>query len=347
MIPLACAVWIGVAAFAWKSRRAYLQYPEMRPAGKTIGANELSIVIPARNEEANIAGALAGLRGFDTVVVDDHSEDATAEVAGRSGATVIPAHPLAAGWLGKPNACVTGAAHSAAEWLLFLDADTAVTPALPSALIAHAKTNRLDMLSAFLRQDCVSFSERALIPYAFALYFCGVSSDSVLANGQCLLVRREAYERIGGHSAVAGSVIEDVALANAFRRAGFACGIVRAGQLGSVRMYRSFAEIWRGFEKNSFRFLLADYATGIQVIAASILLTSWVPLSIAALAEGRGIVAIAAVLLPVIAFRSWYRSWWDAVLVLPAIGLFQAVALNAMAATLMRRRTLWKGRAIA
>lgn len=339
------AISLGMVVFLAKSRRAYLRYPELtaEPMG---GEPEVTVVIPARNEADNIPRAVSGFEKCEVIVVDDASSDKTAELAIRAGARVVSADPLASGWLGKPNACVTGARFCLTPWILFVDADTHVTDGLAAALVRHAERNRLDMVSAFLRQECRSIAERSLIPYAFALYFCGVSESSVLANGQCLLFRRSTYDAMGGHAAVGGSVIEDVALARVMQERGLKTAVVRAESAGSVRMYRSFADIWNGFEKNSFRFLAEDWGDGLQVVVASILLTSYIPVLASALSAGLIGTAAAFSILPVLLLRPWYPSWKDSLLAIPALYLFQAVALNAMAATVLRRRTLWKGRAI-
>ncbi len=143
----------------------------------------------------------------------------------------------------------------------------------------------MPFVTAFLEQRCETLAEKALLPYAFALYFTGVSARAVnrpgsreaLANGQCMLFERAVYEKLGGHASVAESVVEDVALARHAKQQGIPVHVIRAEKLGHVRMYDSLSAIWRGFQKNSFRFLLLNPWSGVQVIAASILLTSWLP----------------------------------------------------------------------
>jgi hypothetical protein len=166
-----------------------------------------------------------------------------------------------------------------------------------------------------------------------------------LANGQCLLIRRKAYEKMGGHAAVAGSVIEDVALAKVAAANNLRTRVTRAEHMGNVRMYDSFGAILRGFEKNSFRFLKENPFTGVQVVIASILLTSWLPVLILLLLNHLWRQAILFGLLPTVTLFPWYRSVAAAGAPI-AIYLFQFIALNGMFKTLTGKKSLWKGREV-
>ena len=288
------------------------------------------------------------------VVVDDDSNDRTVELASKAGATVISAPPLTKGHLGKPNSCLAGARASDSTWILFADADTAYRPQFVSSLVAYARQENLQAVSVFLYQERLTFFERLLLPYAFALYFCGVSarrvnnpkSSEALANGQCLLFERGAYEFIGGHGAVSTSVIEDVALARIVKRHKMRSGVVRAERLGSVRMYDSFGAIWRGFQKNSFRFLLVNPWSALQVVTASILLTSYLPVLAWLLLDGQTWAAMAFAIVPTIVLLPWYGSLVPAILAPLAIYVFQLIALNAMLSTLFGRKAIWKDRRV-
>jgi hypothetical protein len=354
---------IGLAAaiilVLWKSRMNYLQLPSL-PISKAGAAPDLTIIVPARNEEHQIGRVVRSFPGLPVIVVDDASVDKTAAVALAAGARVIPAPPMDSRSMGKPNACAEGARNSCTKWMLFVDADTWFDPPFAASLVAYAEAVRAPFVTAFLEQRCESIAEKALLPYAFALYFTGVSARAVnnpksseaLANGQCMLFDRAFYESIGGHSAVLDSVIEDVALARHVKGKGIAPRVIRAEHLGHVRMYDSFAAIWRGFQKNSFRFLLVNPWSGVQVVLASILLTSWLPVLLLGLADypklsPAMLLAPTPVtilfLAPFLSLLAWYRGW---TIVLAPIGiyLFQIIALNGMLATLTRRATVWKGR---
>jgi cellulose synthase/poly-beta-1,6-N-acetylglucosamine synthase-like glycosyltransferase len=357
---VALAVLAASAWFLYRSRSNYLLLPEMAvvqatPSSLATYTNRLTVVIPARNEKDNIQRVVGSFAGLRVIVVDDDSTDATVVLARQAGAEVIAAPPLPTGHTGKPNACLAGARTAETDWVLFVDADTWYEPGFVPSLLHYAEHHNLEMLSCFLRQHRGSIAERVLLPYAFALYFCGVSARRVnqsgrageaLANGQCLLVRRESYWGMGGHEAVRDSVIEDVALARHARQAGLRTRVVRAEHLGHVRMYDSLAAIWRGFQKNSFRFLAANRWSGVQVVAASILLTSYLPL-IASLLVANQYAAAAVYAMGVPALLApWYGAWREAVWAPAAIYLFQLIALSGMFSALTGRKTLWKGRGV-
>jgi 4,4'-diaponeurosporenoate glycosyltransferase len=349
----------GIILMLWKSRLNYLSLPSL-PVSSAKAPIDLTVIIPARNEAHQVARAVQSFPGLAVIVVDDASSDETADVARAAGAQVLPAPAFPAGSKGKPNACAEGARHATTKWLLFVDADTWFDPPFAASIVAYAEGAGMPFVTAFLEQRCQTLAEKALLPYAFALYFTGVSARAVnnpksrqaLANGQCILFERAVHESIGGHAAVIDSVIEDVALARLAKEKGVPVRVIRAEHLGHVRMYDGFAAIWRGFQKNSFHFLLINPWSGLQVILASILLTSWLPVLLLGVTDYPHLSP--AILLtptpvtilfvaPLLSLLPWYRGW--RVILTPfAIYGFQMIALNGMFATLTRRATLWKGR---
>lgn len=352
-LAVACTISALMLYFALDSRRRYMGLPELVPANKRLDEDHV-VVIPARNEEKNIQRVVKSFPGSLVLVVDDHSADNTAELARAAGAAVRTAQPLERGWLGKPNACWTGALYTESKWILFVDADTWYEPEFLQALLLRAMREDLVALTVFPRQEYGSLAERMLLPYAFGLYFAGVNPRKVnssvhseaLANGQCLLVRRDAYEFIQGHRQVAGSVIEDVALAQIFKRHRMPVRVVRGETLAHVRMYDSLASIWSGFEKNSFRFLRINKATGLMVIAASIVMTSWLPVLAWLILLDMPLAAVLFALVPVFAWLPWYGSLTRAFLAPFAIYLFQAIAISGMFKTLFGISSEWKGRKV-
>ena len=349
-LAIAAFVATGMILFLLKSRRNYLLLPELPRVDAP--APDLTVIIPARNEEANLTRVIPSFSGSRVIVVDDASTDSTAAIARSAGAEVISAPALQMGSLGKPNACLEGARAANSEWLLFVDADTWYEPGFAASLVLYAERASLDLVSVFLRQETRTTAERIILPYAFALYFAGVSAAGVnsaesrqaLANGQCLLVRRSAYFQMGGHAAVIRSVIEDVALAAHAKAHGLRVRVLRAEHLGHVRMYENFIAIRRGFEKNSFRFLGANPATGAQVMLASILLTSYAPVLWLLLRDHHLAAAAIFALLPSLLLAPWYGGFTRALAAPAAIYTFQAIALSAMFRTLTGIRTPWKGR---
>ena len=223
---------------------------------------EISVIIPARNEEACLADCLTSLVGqagpaYEIIVVDDHSTDGTRAIAAGFPVKLISADELPQGWNGKCNAAWSGARVAKGKWLLFTDADTRHAPNSIAAGLQEAQETSADMLSYSPRQEVRGFAERALMPVIFAELattyppkdVCDPNSPVAAANGQYLLVRREAYDAVGGHAAVATTLLEDVALAKRLKQAGFTLRL-RVSDTVSTRMYRSFPQMWEGWTKN-------------------------------------------------------------------------------------------------
>jgi len=194
---------------------------------------------------------------YEIIVVDDHSTDRTREIAERFGVTVIAADPLPVGWSGKCNACWTGAKAAKGKWLLFTDADTEHEPDSIGQGLAEAEQTGAAMLSYSPKQEVHGFAERALMPVIFAELAATFrpkevsdpSSPAAAANGQYLLIHRDAYEAIGGHRAVATAILEDVELARRVKQAGFRLQF-RMSDVVRTRMYRTFGQMWEGWTKN-------------------------------------------------------------------------------------------------
>ena len=223
---------------------------------------EVSVIVPARNEESNLANCLDSLVGqsgpsYEIIVVDDHSTDRTCEIAKAFPVTVITADPLPEGWSGKCNACWSGAKVATGKWLLFTDADTRHSRDSIAQGLREAETVGAAMLSYSPKQEVHSVAERALMPVIFgelaATYrpkeVSDPNSPAAAANGQYLLVRRDAYDALGGHAAIAQAILEDVELAKRLKQAGYKLQF-RQSDAVSTRMYRSFSQMWEGWTKN-------------------------------------------------------------------------------------------------
>jgi len=231
---------------------------------------ELTVIVPARNEEDCLGTCLQSLvsqseeifelgRDWELVVVDDHSRDRTREIAGSfRGVTVLEAGKLEPGWTGKANALWTAARRARGRWLLFTDADTVHEPGDLRRALHEAERHHAGVLSYSPRQLVSGLAQRTLMP----LIFCELAlayppakvSDPAqriaAANGQFLLVEREAYRRLGGHASVADKVLEDVQLAFVAKKRRVGLRFRYAEDAVSARMYRSTGALIEGWTKN-------------------------------------------------------------------------------------------------
>lgn len=231
---------------------------------------ELTVIIPARNEEASISACLQSLtsqsedvfqlgRDWELIVVDDDSTDHTAEIArGFQGVNLMQSASLQPAWTGKASAVWTAARKARGKWLLFTDADTFHEPGDLRRGIHEAIRHRVGMLSYSPRQLVRGLAQRTLMPLVFCelalAYPPAKVSDPTqrvaAANGQFLLVEREAYRRIGGHASVHDRVLEDVELAFLAKRRGVGLRFRYAEDAVSTRMYRTVSAMIEGWTKN-------------------------------------------------------------------------------------------------
>jgi glycosyltransferase involved in cell wall biosynthesis len=229
----------------------------------------ISAIIPARNEEASIARAVKSVAAqpeiAEVIVVDDQSTDRTgailAELAVRTPKLkILHTRALPPGWVGKNYAVAMGVEVAQGDWLLFTDADTCHMPGSTRRALADAVDHNAVLVSYSPEQELGSFWERALIPFVYCRLSAKFSYARVnnpklpdaAANGQFLMVLRDVYQKVGGHAAIAGEVLEDVALARRVKQAGYQ--LYFTAPIGTVRtrMYRSFPALWQGWTKNLY-----------------------------------------------------------------------------------------------
>ncbi len=356
-----------------QARRNYQTLPEIVPAtaDPMMQAEALpgvTIIVPARNEEANLPRLLASLLRqdyplYEVIVVDDASTDDTASIArnyASDGVQLISIDGPPEGWTGKNHACWIGVGHARYPWLLFVDADTELASFALRSTISFALRRNVRALSLFPQQRCETLWERLLLPFAFQQYF--VSTDArvnerngpALGNGQYFLVQRDAYQQVGGHAANAGSIVDDAALAFTLKQNGIIAFACRGERLVSVRMYTNLQQIANGFGKNMYLYVQQAPLTGIQTALSTALASSVAMLFLDAHREKSYtlfFIALLAYAAQVLNAIPWFRYFgitlWYALLTPFSALIFLAIAINSMIHTLAGRSLAWKGRSYA
>ncbi|GCE45607.1 chlorobactene glucosyltransferase [Thermosporothrix hazakensis] len=272
---------LGVAGFYlynwWRTLPGKNDHVYPLPAGKQPAQQPfVSIIVPARNEELNIRRCVESLleqdyEHFEVIVVNDGSTDATGKILEDIGRNhpaaadrlyVLQLRDLPAGWTGKPHAMHSGAQEARGEWLLFTDADTYHQSYALRTAVNQALKERIDLYTLGVAQELPTFWEKTLMPLAYM----GISmlypprkvnnpgSPIALAAGPFILIRRKVYETLGGFARpeLCNTLVDDLMLARTVKENGYRIRFLDGRQLVSVRMYRSFREIWRGWLKNSY-----------------------------------------------------------------------------------------------
>ncbi|HYA57126.1 MAG TPA: glycosyltransferase family 2 protein [Thermoplasmata archaeon] len=337
------------------------------PPSSTIPTRrKVSVVIAARNEELDLPSTLQAILAQDypnleVVVVDGGSTDRTREIAKTFAPRVrlFEEPPLPEGWVGKNWACSVGARATDGEWVLFLDADVGTHPAAVRTVVDWAEREDASLASIGAKVEMVGFWERTVLPFFVQMvltYFRSPrvnrrDSRAALANGQFLLVRRDDYVQLGGHEAVRGLVLEDVALARRFRAAGRTLRLAWAPELARTRMYRTRAEMREGLLKNIHG---TDYSTARQLgfmvglVGLFLLPLGLLPLGVATqdpYLAGMGAFLYLALFGKHVAFtRSLGAPWIYGLLFPVAVGFYLAVVATSIRRGVRHRPIVWKGR---
>jgi glycosyltransferase involved in cell wall biosynthesis len=264
------------------------------PTATTIPAlasGSVSAIVPARNEESVIATCIESLASQpeigEILVVNDQSSDGTANVI-RGLMQKIPklrlleANDLPDGWVGKNYALWVGVQQAKGIWLLFTDADAEHEPNSAARVLQIASEQNAGLVSFSPEQITTTWYEKALIPYIYLRLANRFSYEAVndpkstaaAANGQFLMIRRDVYDQIGGHTAVAGEILEDVAIAIRAKSARHRIWFTSGKGLVRVRMYRSFEAMWQGWKKNLYRLMGGTPWTVIRETESSL---PWIP----------------------------------------------------------------------
>jgi len=271
LLQLLFAVW-NAAQLPKLGSGPVKEGPEAPPAPVVSqGTRRLSVLIPARNEADNIEDCLSSVLAssasgieMEIIVLDDSSTDGTgalAAAAGGSRVSILQGRELPEGWLGKSYACTQLAEAAAGDWLLFLDADVRLQPLALQAAISTAEAQGGGLVTGFPRQITGTWLERLVVPMMVFTVICHLpvplvrgSRDPrfVAAHGGFMLIHRDSYARCGGHAAIRGDLVDDMALARAVKRAGEPVNLADISGLVSMRMYHNAGEVWSGYRKNIY-----------------------------------------------------------------------------------------------
>ena len=333
------------------------------------GSEAMSVLIPARNEEAGIAEAVRSVLAntgveLEVVVLDDHSEDQTASIVRQiasvdSRVRLESAPELPPGWCGKQHACHVLAGHARHELLVFMDADVRLTPTGLSRMVSFVRSSGTDLISGIPRQVTIGILEQMLIPmiHFLLLGFLPVSRmrqdprTSLGAGcGQLFLATRRGYDRSGGHASIKASLHDGLTLPRSFRKAGLMTDLFDATHVASCRMYHSARQVWFGLAKNAREGLAANRL----IVPATLMLLSGQVLPFVLLAfltlsdvwfDSLVVMAALAAWAPrVDAAKRFHQPLWAAFAQPLSVLLVVSIQWFALIRDLLGVRPAWKGR---
>jgi cellulose synthase/poly-beta-1,6-N-acetylglucosamine synthase-like glycosyltransferase len=327
-------------------------------------ADLITAIVPARNEEAVIAACIKALccqpEVAEILVVNDQSTDRTAEIV-RALIPQIPklrlleTHEVPPGWVGKNHAVSLAAQYAKHTWLLFTDADAELENGATATALQIFQDSGPALISFSPEQVTRTWYEKSLIPFVYCRLAKRFSFEKVndpacrdaAANGQFMMIHRQAYQAVGGHASVAAEVLEDVAIARRIKSAGYRLWFASGKGIVRARMYRSFASMWEGWKKNIYPLMGGTPGAFHDELRDVI---PWIPLVILLLAVKLPIAAFLAILL--LAFRQiaygldlLHNQFKGSYIIYyaPALVLYLCVLCASYRAH-QRGRVVWKGR---
>jgi glycosyltransferase involved in cell wall biosynthesis len=381
---------VAIAIYTKRFQASLAKAPNLPPVPSGLHSTPtISVVIPAYNEEINIrdcvqavlASELDDPQKLEIWIADDESEDSTGAIAQALAAQdtrvkviSVPSRPQNQIWRGKNWACANATPHATGEYLLFIDADVRLEPGAIAAAIAEARAHQSDLLSCAPEIVCGCLAEWLVQPIMMSILAVGFNFETVndpsalesaFAAGPFMLFKRVAYEKVGGHRAIASEPVEDVELAKLIKGSGFKLRYILGLGLVKVRMYRSFAALWEGWTKNFYMGSQRNLGLTLYCALAMTLIfvTPWVGLVLSAISFQRS--AIGEHGLPLLAilmsgsaiagqyylrssaaksFKQPLRYWWLGWL---GGGIVVAIALTSIVKTETGWGWTWRGRSLA
>ena len=360
---LALLAWIRLAVLGVTGRAAMLRLPPR--SGGAIPS--VTAVVPCRDEAAGVERAMRSVLAqelveLQVVAVDDRSTDGSGAILDRLAAgdprlEILHMEALPGGWLGKNHACHAGALRARGEWILFTDADVVFAPDALRRAVEVARAHGLGHLAVAPRFVAPGFLERAFVT-AFAALLAPLvriadlrrpGTRAYFGVGAFNLVRRDAYERAGGHRRLPLEVVDDIKLGLLLRRSGVAQGVARSDGLVSVRWQHGFVPSVLGLVKNAFAAL--EYRPGLAVAGALAgAFAGAAPLAIVLLGPGALARALAAAALAVAiahhaaTARELSGASGAEGLLMPACAvLLSGVVLASAVVAWVRRGVVWRG----
>jgi hopene-associated glycosyltransferase HpnB len=355
---LPALMWVGLLLVPWRpwSTRERI---EADPHAGSVDLSEITVLIPARNEADVIGLTLAGLQsqgsGLQVVVVDDQSNDQTADIAASFPNTqVISGQPLPQGWAGKLWALEQGKAHVRTPITLLLDADIQLQPGLLAALLAHKRRENRQFVSLMADLRRTSFWDRLLLPafvyyfkllYPFALANSGFKHVAAAAGG-CILVDTEALQRAGAFASLRDALIDDCTLARQVKNAGYRIWLGLSRGVISLRPYGSLRSIHDMVARSAFT-QLGYSSLLLLVVTALFALAYGLPFLLLASAQTwrLGLLALVAMMLSYLPMLRYYhmRLAWALLLPLSAV-LYLGMTWSSAIRYWRGVRSRWKDR---